>query len=119
MKKEVAYITFGLYLLLSASGLILLKSGSGNLVVNVANNVFNFSINLKMLLGGAFYILSFILFLFIIPKFNLSYIYPMSAGILFVIVLVASALFLGEKISIIQGIGALLILSGIVALNIK
>jgi len=113
------YIAFMLYLALSASGLILLKSGSGDFVISLSNHVFSLSVNFKMLLGALFYVMSFLLFMLIIPKFNLSYIYPMSAGLLFIIILVASVFILGEKITLIQAIGTLLILAGVIALNIK
>lgn len=115
----MSYIAFVIYLLMSASGLILLKSGSGNFALNVSSNLLNLSISTKMLVGLALYVFSFLLFIFIIPKFNLSYIYPMSAGLLYIIILVASIFFLNEKVTTINLLGSALILSGIVAINIK
>ena len=71
-----------LYLILTVGGLVLVKMGSDTINLAIANGVFSFSMGIKAILGFIFYIMSFLLYTFyIIRKFDLSYIYPIIAGI--------------------------------------
>jgi len=114
-----SYILFAIYILLSASGLLFIKMGGENLTIGVNSGVFNLSVNIKMLLGMIFYICSFFLFVYIMPKFNLTYIYPLAAGILYVIVAITGMFILKETITLWQAIGMVLILFGVIVMNIK
>ena len=113
------YVMFALYILCSAVGLVLIKAGGQDLALGVQQGVFHLNISLKMLLGMLFYICSFLLFTFIVPQFNLTYIYPVAAGILYVVITVVGLLFLKEKLTPRQAAGLVLILLGVVAINIK
>lgn len=113
------YVLFVLYIICSALGLLLIKAGGQNLVLGVQQGTFHLNISLKMLLGMVFYVCSFLLFTFIVPKFDLTYIYPVAAGILYVVITIAGVLFLKEKITMWQLVGLILILLGVVAINIK
>lgn len=113
------YVLFVLYIVCSALGLLLIKAGGQDLSLGVQQGVFHLNINLKMLLGMVFYVCSFLLFTFIVPKFDLTYIYPVAAGILYVVITVVGILFLKEKLTMWQVAGLVLILLGVVAINIK
>jgi multidrug transporter EmrE-like cation transporter len=58
---------------------------------------------------------SFILWLFVLSKLNLSLVYPMTS-LNFVLILVFSWLFLGERVTLLQLSGLALILLGVFAL---
>lgn len=113
-------ISIIIYLILTVGGLILVKSGAESTSMAIQNGTFNFSMQLKVMLGFLAYVGSFLIYTFyIIKKFDLSYIYPIITGITQVLVVVAGILLFKEKLNI-WGIGGiLLIIIGVVFLNIK
>ena len=109
-----------LYLIFTVGGLVLVKMGSDSINLAITNGVFNFSMGIKAIIGFISYIVSFLIYTFyIIRKFDLSYIYPIIAGITQVLVIVAGVLIFKERLSIPGIIGIILVIIGIVCLNIK
>ena len=106
-------IMFNCYVLLASSGLILFKLGSIN--NNLTLNVFGLSINysVKMILGLLCYGFSFILWMLIVSKMNLTIAMPLSVAIVNTLVIVESCIILKEKITMIQGIGIFIVLFGV------
>lgn len=104
---------FTCYVLLASSGLILFKLGSIN--NNLTLNVFGLSINysVKMILGLLCYGFSFILWMLIVSKMNLTIAMPLSVAIVNTLVIVESCIILKEKITTIQGIGIFIVLFGV------
>ncbi len=109
-----------IYVGCSALGLTLLKMG--------LNNKFEFSftaasiemkIPILLLCGVLLYICSFLINMLVVSRFNLSYVYPISAGLIYVAIIAFSVLFLKETISSTQIIGMAAILVGIMIMNIK
>jgi multidrug transporter EmrE-like cation transporter len=113
------YFLFALYIALSALGLLFIKAGGNDLAFGINSGILNLKINLKMLLGMFFYVCSFLLFTYIMPKFNLTYIYPLAAGILYVIIVIAGVFILKETVTLWQYAGIAFILIGVIAMNIK
>jgi multidrug transporter EmrE-like cation transporter len=113
------YLLFALYIVLSALGLLFIKIGGEDLLISVSSGIFNLQMNIKMLIGMAFYICSFLLFTYIMPKFNLTYIYPIASGILYIIIIITGVVFLREKVTLFQAIGMIIILLGLIVINIK
>lgn len=116
MKKVIC---IALYIFLYLSGLILMKLGvnTGEFVLN--QGTLTFSINVISLLGLVCYILSFLVFTSIVVKFDLSYIVPLTSGVVQVLTLISGFIIFKENISIKGIIGAVLIITGIVIMNIK
>lgn len=106
-------IMFTCYVLLASSGLILFKLGSAN--SNLTLNIFGLSINysIKMILGLLCYGCSFILWMLIVSKMNLTIAMPLSVAIVNTLVLVGSCIVLKEKISLMQGVGIFIIILGV------
>ena len=106
-------IMFTCYVLLASSGLILFKLGSTN--NNLTLNIFGLSINysIKMILGLLCYGFSFILWMLIVSKMNLTFAMPLSVAIVNTLVVVGSCLVLKEKITPIQGIGIFIVILGV------
>lgn len=77
-----------------------------------------FSINWISLIGFMCYIISFLLFTRIILMFNLSYIFPICAGIVQIATLIASKFILKESMTIQGVLGASVIILGIIIMNI-
>lgn len=109
-----------IYLIFTVGGLVLVKMGSDSINIAINNGIFNFSMGIKAIIGFISYILSFLIYTFyIIRKFDLSYIYPIIAGITQVLVVIAGVLIFKEHLSIPGIIGIVLIIIGIVCLNIR
>lgn len=113
-------ISIIIYLILTVGGLVLVKSGAETTSLAIQNGTFNFSMQLKVMLGFIAYVGSFLIYTFyIIKKFDLSYIYPIITGITQVLVVIAGILLFKEKLSIYGIIGIILIILGVIFLNLK
>ena len=75
--------------------------------------------NLISLIGFISYILSFLLFTNIIVKFDLSYIMPISSGLVQVITLISGFVIFNEQIKVKGIIGAIIVILGIIIMNLK
>lgn len=107
-------IMFTFYVLLASSGLVLFKLGSGvnsNLTLSIFGLKINYSI--KMILGLMCYGFSFILWMLIVSKSNLTIAMPLSVAIVNTLVVIESCLILKEKITLTQGIGIFIVILGV------
>lgn len=106
-------IMFICYVLLASSGLILFKIGSTN--SNLTLSLFGFKINysIKMILGLLCYGCSFILWMLIVSKSNLTIAMPLSVALVNTLVVVESCLILKERITLSQGIGIFIVIIGV------
>jgi small multidrug resistance pump len=111
--KMKLIIIFTCYVLLASSGLILFKSGSLN--ANLTLNIFGLAINysVKMILGMLCYGFSFLLWMLIVSKMNLTIAMPLSVAIVNTLIVVESVLILKEKMAITQGIGIFIVIVGV------
>lgn len=116
MKRNFVVI---IYILLTILGLVLMKSGGNTGTISFGQGAFTFSVNFISLLGFVSYIASFLLFTNIVVKFNLSYIMPITAGIIQVLTLLSGYLIFREKVSINGIIGVSLVIVGIIVMNLK
>ena len=88
-----------IYLILTVSGLILMKIGGNTGTVTIKESSLNFGINLISALGFICYIGSFFIFTKLVLMFNLSYIMPICTGIVQIISLGASYMVFKEQIT--------------------
>lgn len=116
MKKSILVIV---YIILTILGLVLMKLGGNTGTFSIEQATLHFSINFISLLGFASYIASFLLFTNIVVKFDLSYITPITSGIIQVLTLLSGILIFKENVSINGIIGIILVIAGIVVMNIK
>lgn len=110
-------IIFIIYVVLSSMGIILFKLGSKEAVVSVTKGIFNFQMSYISLLGLFCYLLSFILWMYIISNKNVSFIVPLGLGLTNVMILIGSYFILGETISTMNIVGAIVILLGVIILS--
>jgi len=111
-------VLFIIYVLLSSSGLVLFKLGTTN--PNISLNLFNINLlfSIKSIIGIFCYGFSFILWLIIVNRMNLTIAMPLSVALVNTLVIVESLLILNEKITILQGIGIFLIIVGVVMITL-
>lgn len=113
------YLLIAIYMILSASGLILFKKGTENqMAIFIAQGTINIKIGIYAILGILSYGCSFLMYLFLVSKYNLSYIVPVTTGLMYVIIFMASAMIFKESITILHIIGAIIVLVGVILINI-
>lgn len=112
-KNIMNIILFILYVILSTSGLILFKFGAEN--ANIHLNILGFGINfsIKTLIGIFCYGCSFLLWMVIISRMNLTVAMPLSIAVVNTLVILGSCLILKEKITLHQGIGIFIVILGV------
>ena len=108
-----------IYVSCSALGLILLKMGINNgAVISLSTGFIEIKLHLILIGGAILYIFSFLLNMVVMSKFNLNYVYPISAGLIYIAIVGLSVMILKEKVTGMQIIGMLAILIGIIIMNI-
>ncbi len=108
-----------IYVLASAMGMVLMKKGGHDTQFTLSKSVFGFQITWMMIFGIIFYIVSFLLWMYILQLFNLTYISPVAYGITYIFIMIFSRIFLGEHINKTQIIGVALIICGIIVASYK
>ena len=116
-KNIMKIVMVMVYLVLTVSGLILMKKGGNSGSFTIQNKDLNFNINLISALGFLCYLFSFLLYTKIIVIFDLSYITPICTGIVQILILIASKLVFNEKMTTTSIIGAAVIIFGIIVMN--
>ena len=113
-------ITIIIYAVVSVTGLTLVKLGSSTpLSVSFQQSGFSFGVGWVTLLGLILYILSFLIYMTLIAKNNLTYITPVSSAVVYILTMVVSLCIFKEQVTSIQWIGWCLILVGVVLMNVK
>jgi len=106
--------------MVSAAGLTLLKTSFTETSVHwssftsLLHDVAPLMHNFKFIIGIVLYLGGFVLWLKILIERPLSYAFPIASGALYVAIIFAVYLFIGETISYVRLIGIALILSGII-----
>lgn len=116
-KNKMKIILVIVYLILSMSGLILIKMGGNAGSFSVTNKNINFGINIISLIGMTCYITSFLLYTRMVVIFDLSYITPICTGIIQILTLVSSKIIFKEQINAYGLIGAGIVILGIIVMN--
>ena len=96
-----------------------MKLGGNSGEIAIKEGIFNFNISLVSALGFVCYICSFLLFTKIVMMFDLSYIMPISTGIVQILTLIASFTVFKENMSWQAIAGASLVIVGIIIMNLK
>lgn len=109
-----------LYACLSASGLIFLKIGAQNhFSMSLIDRVIRVELDRRLLVGFILYIAAFITSLIAMKTTDLNYFYPLSAGLVYILVCFGSYAVLKEHFNIKQIIGIIFILIGVIIMNMK
>lgn len=112
-------ILFFVYLFCTVGGLTLVKVGANNNAFALNSSYFDLSLSFTTIIGLVLYIVSFIMWIIIIQKYNLSYIQPIALGLSNILIIAASIFILGESIGLFQWLGIGCILGGVILMNIK
>lgn len=110
---------FIIYVILSTSGLILFKIGSQGLHLSLSKALFSANIPLMALLGLFCYLCSFLLWMYIISKTDVSFIVPLGVAVTNILILLSSVYILKENVTTQGIIGAVVIIIGVVIMSLK
>lgn len=115
----ITIILFVIYVFMSSSGLVLFKLGTAD--PNLKLSLFGFTIHfsIKTLIGVFCYGISFLLWLIIVSRSQLTIVMPLSVALVNTLVVVESCVFLHEKVTLMQGIGIFIVLLGVSLIGVK
>lgn len=111
-------IIIALYVLTTSLALIVLKLGTTN---NSGWRIEKLSlhINLHTILGVTLYGISFLLYIYLISKYDLGYIIPLVTAFVYILIFTASFFVFHEIFTIAKIIGISLIVAGLAFLNLR
>lgn len=110
------------FVLCSTTGLILMKDAlnirmTGGISFYQIRSLLLLLTHLKFLVGFAFYVAGFIIWLYILSRNELSLAFPIVSGSLYIGLLIGSALLLHEGIGLLRVTGVIIILAGIILVS--
>lgn len=110
-------INYIIYLVCTTMGLVLMKLGKGKFFVSLKSGSLNFEIGTKVLLALFLYLTSFLLWIKIVGKNDISYIIPLTSAITNIIIFIIGVYFFKEDISFYKIIGIVFASVGIFFIN--
>jgi multidrug transporter EmrE-like cation transporter len=117
MIKAIIFCFF--YAVLNVSGAALIKWKLKGKVLNEFSDWFNFLLNIQVIGAFALIFVSALVMFKALSTADFSFVIPVSAGINFVLTLIAGYYIFKDKINFVSYIGFTLILSGIILLSIN
>lgn len=106
------------YVISTSSGLILLKLGTTTgLPIAFVENAIKFNLNLYSVLGIILYGCSFLLYIYLISKFDLGFIIPITTALVYILIFAASFVIFKEAFTVMKIAAISLIIFGVILLN--
>lgn len=113
-------ILTALYVLTTATALIVLKFGSKDgAFAQLTNGKLDLNINPFTVTGIVLYGISFLLYMYLISKFDLGYIIPLTTALVYILIFFASFVVFKEAFTAMKIAGIALIVIGVALLNLK
>lgn len=118
MNNLFSVMIFSAHVLLSAAGMVILKSALTDKRISLENAsqiIFGF----KFIAGMSFYVLGFLFWIYILSKYKLNIALPIAQSLFFAVSIAGSFFILQESLSMQHVIGIVLCLAGIllIAMN--
>ena len=114
------YIIIAVYIFCSVSGLICFKLGSADiLALDISPKFFSLKISWLSVLGLVLYIISFLIYMGLISRNNLSYVGPVTTGVVYLLLMIFSVVIFKETIQPVQIVGGFFIFLGLILMNIQ
>ena len=109
------FILIAIYVVLNSCGQLLIKMGT--LEMPEVTGIYDL-FNLKLIAGIGLFGMSFLTWIYILSKNNLSYAFPFAVGLGYMAVIFLSLLFLKETATYVQLTGMSLVWMGIILMSI-
>lgn len=114
------YITILIYAFFSVLGVVLFKLGSMQaLTINISFSGIFLRISWFSVLGLAFYVISFLFYMGLVAKNNLSYLVPVATSVVYLLTMLSSVVIFHEHLQFTKVVGSILVLMGVVLMNIR
>lgn len=108
------------YAIATSLALIFLKLGTqSGAPVTYVDNKLHFNLGFYVVSGIILYGISFIIYTYLISKYDLGYIIPIATALVYVLIFVASFIIFKESFTMIKVLGISFILIGLVLLNLN
>ncbi len=108
------------YVLATSLGLILIKLGAtSGAPIAIVEHSLKFNLNPSIIFGVFFYILSFALYTYLLSKYDLGFIVPLTTALVYGLVFLASYFVFHETFTLIKVAAISLIIFGVILLNIN
>lgn len=118
MKNLLNFAVFTAYALASGCGLILLKIAMSKHDLSLSTLRYVI-LDVKFLVGFSLYVCGFLLWMYILSKFDLNVAFPIAMALFFVVSSLGSYFILGESINIKHSFGIILCFFGIVLVGLS
>jgi len=114
----MSYVWPILYVICTVLGLLLYKYGANKeFSILFANGNLSIKMNVISIIGLILYVVSFLLYIIILPKYDITYILPIVSTVTGILIFVSSIIFLGEPSSTIKWIGYIIMTIGVIIVN--
>lgn len=107
------------YAIFAALGMVLMKKGGKGFEINIVNKRISIGFDYRLFLGILLYIISFGLWSIVLQLFPVVYISPIAYGINIIFTAIFAFTFLKEKINLIEIIGVITIIVGVMLVSFK
>lgn len=116
----VSKIIISIYVLATSLALVVLKLGSkGGAPAQFASGKLHLNITPYTIIGVILYGISFLLYIYLISKYDLGYIIPLTTALVYILIFTASFVIFHEVFTAIKLVGIALIVMGLAFLNFK
>lgn len=112
-------LLFVLYIIFSITAVFLFKSATVVTNVSFKFNILGICITPLSIVGIGLYGMSFLIWMYLIQKSNISVLVPMALGISTVVNVLLATIILKENVSMLQWAGVIMITIGIFIVNVK
>lgn len=113
MKKYMEFLIIAAYILFAQTAVLLVKLGADDTSLAFKNGNLSVLLNIKTIMGLCLYICSFLLWIVVLSRNNLSIVTPVITGANYIIPMAIGIILLKEKMTVQQWIGAAIILAGL------
>lgn len=118
--RSVSKIIIALFVVLTSCALIVLKLGTKDgAPLQYLDNKLQANLNSLILTGIFLYGLSFLVYIYLLSKYDLGYIIPLTTALVYVVIFSASYFIFDELFTATKILGIALILGGLVLLNLN
>lgn len=123
MQKEknnmLSFLLLAMYVLSSSLGMILIKKGGSESKLLFTKQHFETSISWTTIIGLLLYIISFLLWIYLLNAFTLTYISPIAYGLTYILIAIFSYYILNISLKPTELLGGFIIIIGIFIANLK
>lgn len=117
---SVSNLLLPIYISITSLALVVLKLGSKDgALAQISDGRVHLNFTPYTVSGIFLYGLSFILYTYLLSKYDLGYIIPLTTGLVYIFIFIASFVIFKESFTLIKILGITFILGGIVLLNLN